>query len=83
MTEEIPEIIAQELTVGDMVAFGRPNSPVVPAIGIITKVNRMTYQVELTSAWVQVKKTYHAGVRFRCSRGMVWRRLPRDGDVDV
>lgn len=83
MTEEIPIIMAKELDVGDLVAFGRPNSPKDPAIGVITKVNRMTYQVELTSSWVQVKRTYHAGARFRCSHAMVWRRLPRDGDVDV
>jgi len=83
MTEEIPTIMTKELGIGDRVAFGRPNSPAAPAIGVITKVNRMTYQVELTSAWVQVKRTYHAGARFRCSHGMVWRRLPRDGDVDV
>jgi len=84
MAERIPTIMTKELGIGDPVAFGRPNSPAAPAVGVITKVNRMTYQVELTSSWVQVKRTYHAGAKFRCSHAMVWRRLiPDEGDVDV
>lgn len=75
MAEEIPEIMIEELGVGTVVAFGRPESTKDPALGVISKVNRVTYQVTLTSPWRQVSRTYHTGAKFRCSKAMVWRRM--------
>jgi len=66
-------IEANELGIGDAVAFGRPCSTKDAAVGVIHKVNRMTYQIELTEEWKQVKKTYPKGGKFRVSKGMVWR----------
>lgn len=76
--ERIPTIGMKELGVGDRVAFGRPESTKDPAVGVITKVNRVTYQIELTKPWQQVRRTYHQGAKFRCSKGMVWRHLAPD-----
>jgi len=66
-------IEANELGVGDAVAFGRPCSTKDAAVGIIDKVNRMTYQIRLTEEWKQMKRTYPKGGKFRVSKGMVWR----------
>jgi len=66
-------IEANELGIGDAVAFGRPCSTKDAALGVINKVNRMTYQIELTEEWKQVKRTYPKGGKFRVSKTMVWR----------
>ena len=69
------EIQIHDLDVGDMVSFGRPESPRDPAIGVITKVNRQTYQIRLTERWVQVKRKYPVGSSFRVAKHMVSRMM--------
>ena len=62
-----------EISVGHRVAFGRQCSRKEPAVGIVEKVNRMSYRIRLTEDWVQMKRTYPQGGKFRVSKGMVWR----------
>ena len=62
-----------EISIGHRVAFGRQCSRKEPAVGIVEKVNRMSYRIRLTEDWVQVKRTYPKGGKFRVSKGMVWR----------
>lgn len=64
-----------EIGVGDLVSFGRPNSKVEPAVGHVTKVNRQTYQIRLIKPYHQVRRTYPQGARFRVSKPMVHRYL--------
>ncbi len=70
-----PEIVAEEITVGDYVTFGRPESRKDPAYGYVVKVNRQTYTIGLVRTWFQVKKTYRPGSQFRVSKGMVTRYM--------
>ena len=78
------EISFEELTTGDYVTFGRPESRRDPAFGEIVKVNRQTYTVKLVSTWFQVKRTYAPGSKFRVSKGMVSRYMGNlDGEIDL
>lgn len=67
------EVDIEEIEVGTKVSFGRPESRKEPAVGMVEKVNRMTYQIRLLHPWVQVKRTYPKGGRFRVSKEMVAR----------
>ena len=69
------KIEIEEIEIGTRVSFGRPESMVEPAVGVVEKVNRMTYQIRLSQQWVQVRRTYPKGGRFRVSKGMVVRYL--------
>jgi len=70
-----PEIVAEEITVGDYVSFGRPESRREPAYGYVVKVNRQTYTIRLVTTWFQVKRTYRPGSQFRVSKEMVTRYM--------
>jgi len=72
------EVHVKEIAVGTKVSFGRPESMVEPAVGVVEKVNRMTYQIRLSKEWVQMRRTYPKGGRFRVSKGMVARYLGDD-----
>jgi len=72
---KMSEIEIEEIAVGTKVSFGRPESRVEPAVGYVEKVNRMTYQIRLCRTWVQQRRTYPQGGRFRVSKGMVVRYL--------
>jgi len=69
------EVHVKEMSVGTKVSFGRPESRVKPAVGVIEKVNRMTYQIRLTEVWTQQRRIYPKGGKFRVSKGMVYRYL--------
>jgi len=72
------EVHVKEMSVGTKVSFGRPESRVKPAVGVIEKVNRMTYQIRLTEVWTQQRRIYPKGGKFRVSKGMVYRYLGDD-----
>jgi len=74
----VSEIEIEEITIGTKVSFGRPESMVEPAIGVVEKINRMTYQIRLSQEWVQMRRTYPKGGRFRVSKPMVVRYLCED-----
>ena len=81
MNDDVVDIVVanmNELEVGDKVGFGKPESREVPAVGIIRKVNRVTYRVELTQPWLQRTRTYYTGAKFRVSKHYVWRYLCED-----
>jgi hypothetical protein len=69
------EIVAEEISVGDLVSFGRPESRKDPAYGEVIKVNRQTYTIRLVTTWYQVKRTYSPGSQFRVSKSMVSRYM--------
>lgn len=78
MTDDVVEFVLanmNELEKGDKVAFGRAESHHDPAVGVICKVNRQTYRVELTQPWIQKTRTYHTGAKFRVAKVLVWRYL--------
>ena len=69
------DIEIEEITVGTKVSFGRPESRVKAAVGVVEKVNRMTYQIRLTEHWTQQRRIYPKGGKFRVSKSMVYRYL--------
>jgi len=79
MNENEEKVMMREITVGDRVSFGRPESLRDPAVGRVVKVNRQTFQVELSTPWFQVKRTYPAGSRFNVSKNMI-SRLAQPGE---
>lgn len=74
------KIETEEIGIGTKVSFGRPESRMEPAVGIVEKVNRMTYQIRLIETWHQVRRTYPKGGKFRVSKGMVVRYLVNDDE---
>jgi len=74
----IDDIETEEITVGTKVSFGRPESRVKAAVGVVEKVNRMTYQIRLTQHWTQQRRIYPKGGKFRVSKGMVYLYLGDD-----
>lgn len=69
------DIEMEEISIGTKVSFGRPASRVKPAVGVVEKVNRMTYQIRLTEPWHQQRRMYPQGGKFRVSKCMVYRYL--------
>ena len=69
------DVEIEEIAIGTKVSFGRPESRVKPAVGVVEKVNRMTYQIRLSEVWTQQRRIYPKGGRFRVSKGMVYRYL--------
>jgi len=68
------DVQAQEIGVGTKVSFGRPESFVDPAVGVVEKVNRVTYQIRLCETWVQQRRIYPKDALFRVSKTMVFMR---------
>jgi len=72
---QMSDIEMNEITVGTKVSFGKPESRVKAAVGIVEKVNRMTYQIRLTQHYTQQRRIYPKGGKFRVSKGIVFRYL--------
>jgi len=75
---QMSDIEMNEITVGTKVSFGKPESRVKAAVGIVEKVNRMTYQIRLTQHYTQQRRIYPKGGKFRVSKGIVFRYLGDD-----
>jgi len=71
---QVNDVQSREIGVGTKVSFGRPESFVLPAVGVVEKVNRMTYKIRLCETWKQQRRTYPKDALFRVSKTMVWMR---------
>ena len=70
----VNDVQSLEIGVGTKVSFGRQESFVLPAVGVVEKVNRMSYKIRLTEHWTQQRRIYPKDALFRVSKTMVWVR---------